>query len=104
MVIGKGSGVRKGLNGQARTAEGDRSAGDRQRVKPAWDDLTESERQILELIWEGMTNRYIAEHLKVSIRTVETHRTNMMRKFRVTNTAQLLKAGIERGFLEVNPG
>ena len=62
-------------------------------------DLTPREREILQLIWSGLTNRHIAEQLKISVKTAEAHRANMMKKLRVTNTAQLLKTAIEAGLL-----
>jgi DNA-binding NarL/FixJ family response regulator len=56
--------------------------------------LTPREQQILELIWAGLTNRQIGSRLTISIKTVEAHRATMMKKVRVSNTAQLLKAAI----------
>ncbi|WP_447599225.1 response regulator transcription factor [Nitrospira sp. Nam80] len=63
------------------------------------EDLTPREREILEKVWAGFTNRYIAHQLGISIKTVEAHRANMMKKLRVSNTAQLLKTAIETGLL-----
>jgi DNA-binding NarL/FixJ family response regulator len=60
------------------------------------EDLTVREQQILELIWKGLMNREIAARLKIGTKTVETHRASMMRKIRVSNIAQLLKAAIEQ--------
>lgn len=61
--------------------------------------LTPREDEILQLIWCGLGNRAIASHLSISVKTVEAHRANMMNKLRVSNTAQLLKAGLIAGFL-----
>ena len=63
--------------------------------------LTDREQEILQLIWNGMKNREIGARLKISVKTVEAHRANMMKKLRVSNAAQLLKAGIEEGFIRV---
>jgi DNA-binding NarL/FixJ family response regulator len=63
------------------------------------EDLTPREREILQQVWAGFTNRYIAHQLGISIKTVEAHRANMMKKLRVSNTAQLLKTAIESGLL-----
>ena len=63
------------------------------------EDLTPREREILQQVWAGFTNRYIAHQLGISIKTVEAHRANMMKKLRVSNTAQLLKTAIETGLL-----
>ena len=57
--------------------------------------LTQREQEILQLIWNGLKNREIGDHLHISVKTVEAHRANMMKKFRVSNTAQLLKTAFE---------
>ncbi|MET0515625.1 MAG: LuxR C-terminal-related transcriptional regulator [Nitrospiraceae bacterium] len=62
-------------------------------------DLTPREGEILQLVWSGLTNRHIAQQLKISIKTAEAHRANMMKKLRVSNTAQLLKTALETGLL-----
>jgi DNA-binding NarL/FixJ family response regulator len=53
--------------------------------------LTKRERQILAMIADGEGNKEIAEQLGKSIRTVETHRFNIMKKLRVNNVVELLK-------------
>ncbi|MEP7151950.1 MAG: LuxR C-terminal-related transcriptional regulator [Nitrospira sp.] len=63
--------------------------------------LTTREQEILELIWTGFKNKEIAQRLKISVKTVEAHRANMMKKIRVSNTAQLLKAAIQGKMLRV---
>lgn len=63
------------------------------------EDLTPREREILQLVWAGLTNRTIAERLHISIKTAEAHRANMMKKLRVSNIAQLLKTALEEGLL-----
>jgi DNA-binding NarL/FixJ family response regulator len=65
--------------------------------------LTEREQQILQLIWTGHKNREIAVQLKISVKTVEAHRSNIMKKLRVSNTAQLLKTAIKEGFIPLGP-
>jgi DNA-binding NarL/FixJ family response regulator len=61
--------------------------------------LTRREQQVLKHIWDGLKNRDIGMQLKISHKTVEAHRANMMKKLRVTNAAQLLKQCFEQGFL-----
>ena len=56
--------------------------------------LTSRETEILELIWVGFKNKEISQRLKISVKTVEAHRANMMRKIRVANTAQLPRTAI----------
>lgn len=63
--------------------------------------LTTREQEILELIWTGFKNKEIAQRLKISVKTVEAHRANMMKKIRVSNTAQLLKAAIQGKMLRL---
>lgn len=61
--------------------------------------LTDREQEILSLIWEGFKNREIAEQLKISVKTVETHRAAIMKKLRVSNAAQLLRAAIDNSLI-----
>jgi DNA-binding NarL/FixJ family response regulator len=63
--------------------------------------LTPREQQILQLIWSGLVNREIASRLKISVKTVESHRATMMKKVRVSNTAQLLKTAIQEALVSV---
>lgn len=56
--------------------------------------LTARQKKILRLVAQGYTNREIGEQLNVSIRTVEVHRFNLMRRLRVRNVAQLLRRAI----------
>lgn len=53
--------------------------------------LTKREKQILELIYEGVGNKEIADQLGKSIRTIETHRFNIMKKLGVNNITELLR-------------
>ncbi|GAB3366363.1 response regulator transcription factor [Arachidicoccus ginsenosidivorans] len=53
--------------------------------------LTRREREVLELISDGFTNREIAEKLYVDITTVDSHRKNMLAKYNVKNTSALIK-------------
>ncbi|MER2474547.1 two component system response regulator [Photorhabdus laumondii] len=61
--------------------------------------LTRRERQILQLISEGNGNRNIAEILSISIKTVETHRLNMMRKLKVHKVTELLNYSRKLGLI-----
>ena len=65
------------------------------------ESLTLREQEILELIWAGFKNKEIGQRLKISVKTVEAHRANMMKKMRVSNTAQLLKTAIGGGMIRV---
>ena len=65
------------------------------------ESLTSREQEILELIWAGFKNKEIGQRLKISVKTVEAHRANMMKKMRVSNTAQLLKTAIHGNMIRV---
>ena len=63
--------------------------------------LTQREQEILQLIWSGLKNKEIAQRLNISVKTVEAHRANMMKKVRVSNAAQLLNAAIQEGLIQI---
>lgn len=56
--------------------------------------LTGRQKEILKLVAQGHTNREIGDQLDISVRTVEVHRFNLMRRLRVRNVAQLLRQGL----------
>ena len=62
-------------------------------------DLTERELDVLKNICEGLSNKEIADKLFISHRTVDSHRTNLMRKLDVHNVAGLIKKAIKSGLL-----
>ena len=53
--------------------------------------LTRREKEILDLISEGLTNQEIANKLFLNITTIDSHRKNMLTKFNAKNTAALIK-------------
>lgn len=57
--------------------------------------LSNKEIKVLELISKGLTTKEIASQLFLSTRTIETHRTNILKKFEVKNTAELIKKASE---------
>ncbi|WP_304062557.1 response regulator [Pedobacter glucosidilyticus] len=57
--------------------------------------LSNKENEILGLISKGLTTKEIAAKLFVSTRTIETHRTSILKKFEVKNTAELIKKATE---------
>jgi DNA-binding NarL/FixJ family response regulator len=68
--------------------------------KTAWDTLTEREREILKLIAEGNKNKEIADYLCISLKTVEKHRANLMKKLDLHNTAALTAFALKKGLVE----
>jgi DNA-binding NarL/FixJ family response regulator len=69
------------------------------RSMPSWDQLTIREREVLKLIAEGNKNRGIAERLSVSIKTVEKHRANLMKKLDLHGVSALTTYAIENGLV-----
>ncbi|MEK6566051.1 MAG: response regulator transcription factor [Bacteroidota bacterium] len=61
-------------------------------------ELTTREGEVLSLIAEGFNNQQIADKLFISPRTVDTHRTNIMQKLDVHDSANLVKYALEHGF------
>jgi DNA-binding NarL/FixJ family response regulator len=61
--------------------------------------LTRREREILNLIAEGYTNKEISDSLCLSVHTVETHRHHIMEKLNVHSTAALIALAVEKGIL-----
>ena len=61
------------------------------------DPLTSREREVLQRIAEGQTTKEIAAHLGLSVKTVESHRINLMRKLDIHETATLVRYAIRRG-------
>jgi DNA-binding NarL/FixJ family response regulator len=59
--------------------------------------LSDREREVLQLLAEGKTAKEIADQLHVSIKTVETHRTNIMTKLNIHRVAELTKYAIREG-------
>lgn len=68
-------------------------------VRDSFDRLTGREREVLQLIAEGHTNREIAELLHLSAKTVETHRAHLMGKLDIHNVAELTQYAIRRGVI-----
>ncbi len=64
-----------------------------------WDSVTKRERQILKLIAEGNKNKAIADYLCISIKTVEKHRSNLMKKLDLHNASELTAFAIEKGLV-----
>ncbi len=64
--------------------------------------LSKREQQILKLIAEGMHNRDIAKTLFISVKTVENHRTNILKKLNLKSTADLVKYAIKIGIIDIN--
>lgn len=64
-----------------------------------WERLSHRERQIIKLVAEGNTNKDIAGFLSISPKTVEKHRSNLMRKLELHNASQLTLYAMEQGLI-----
>jgi DNA-binding NarL/FixJ family response regulator len=58
-------------------------------------DLTKREEEVLSLVAKGMSNKEVAESLFISVKTVETHKTHILEKLGLRNTAELVKYAIK---------
>jgi DNA-binding NarL/FixJ family response regulator len=65
------------------------------------DHLTPRERQVLQLVAEGRTTKEIAQLLGVGVKTAESHRTNLMEKLSIHDTAGLVRYAIRKGFVQL---
>jgi DNA-binding NarL/FixJ family response regulator len=59
------------------------------------------EKEVVKLVTEGCTSKEIAEKLYLSISTIKTYRSNIMRKLKVKDTAGLIKLAIQKGLVEL---
>ena len=60
--------------------------------------LTPREKQVMDLVVEGKPNKSIARSLNISVKTVEMHRSNMMKKLKLRNVTDLVKLAVNAGF------
>lgn len=63
-------------------------------------DITKREKQILSSVVNGQSNKVIAEELGISVRTIETHRLNIMKKLKVNNAADLVRIAMKNGLVD----
>ncbi len=71
-----------------------KNSGVQEEIRPIFEKITPKEKQILGLIVQGFNSREMADKLFLSIRTVDNHRANMMKKVKAKNTADLVKMAI----------
>ena len=67
--------------------------------QPAADHLTPRQRQVLQLIAEGLSTKEIAYRLELSVKTVETHRAQLMERLQIRDIAGLVKYAIRNGLV-----
>jgi DNA-binding NarL/FixJ family response regulator len=61
--------------------------------------LTDREKQVLQLLAEGRSNKEVATLLELSLSTVETHRGNLMQKLNLHNTAEIVLYAVRKGII-----
>lgn len=66
-----------------------------------YETLTTRERQVLQAVAEGKTNRLIAEQLGLAVKTVDTHRMRLMRKLDIHDQTNLVKFAVRRGLVSL---
>lgn len=64
------------------------------------DPLSSRERQVLQLVGEGKSTKDIASHLGISVKTAESHRTRLMRKLDIHETASLVRYALRHGLIQ----
>jgi two-component system response regulator NreC len=67
------------------------------------EQLTAREREVLQLIAEGHRNASIAEHLVLSLKTVEAHKAHVMQKLQTKNHAELVRHALRLGLVRDDP-
>jgi len=67
------------------------------------DFLTPREREILQLVAESYSTKEIAQKLNISVKTVDNHRTNLMRKLDLHNVASITRYAMQIGLIENEP-
>jgi len=70
-------------------------------VENSYDRLTDREREVLQLIAEGHSNREIAALLHLNVKTVENHRASLMDKLHIHSTAELTRYAIHKGVISL---
>ena len=69
------------------------------KLRSSWEMLTQREREVLKLVGEGYKNKEIAGYLCISEKTVEKHRSNIMRKLDLHTSSALTAIGFEKGLV-----
>ena len=72
---------------------------DGQTARSSLDQLTPRQREILQLVAEGKTTRAIADLLTVSVKTVESHRAQLMERLEIRDVAGLVRLAIREGLV-----
>jgi DNA-binding NarL/FixJ family response regulator len=69
-------------------------------IRPGVESLTARQREILQLVAEGYSNKEMANRLNVSVKTIDTHRTQLMDRLGIHGTAGLVRCAIRLGIVQ----
>ena len=67
--------------------------------KPLCNDLSDREKEVLRLVAWGYTNKEVAAYLRISVKTVETHKANIMQKLDLKSRVEMVKYALRHGWL-----
>ncbi|MGA2164837.1 MAG: LuxR C-terminal-related transcriptional regulator, partial [Solirubrobacteraceae bacterium] len=98
LALGRGRGRREAREQVQRALD---RVGAGRCARQRWEELSDWERAILSLIGQGLNDDEIGERLNLSPRTVQTHRSNILRKLDLKGTPKLIAFAIEHGFTQV---
>jgi DNA-binding NarL/FixJ family response regulator len=73
----------------------------RENLQDSYELLTDREKEVLALLAEGKTNKEAASILNLGVSTIDTHRTNLMQKLRLHNTAELVLYAVRKKLLRI---
>jgi DNA-binding NarL/FixJ family response regulator len=68
-------------------------------IKDSYELLTDREKEVLQLLAEGRSNKEVATLLDVGLSTIETHRANLMQKLNLHNTAEIVLYAVRKGLI-----
>ncbi|MDT8442542.1 MAG: response regulator transcription factor [Desulfuromonadales bacterium] len=72
---------------------------DKNQIASSFALLTTREREVMKLVAEGYRNKHIAEHLSISLKTVDKHRSNMMKKLDLHSASSITSYAIKNGLM-----
>jgi DNA-binding NarL/FixJ family response regulator len=72
--------------------------------EPTLPSLTPRERQVVQLLAEGKSTKEVAVHLDLSVKTAETHRSNIMRKLKLHSVSELVLYAVRNNIIQVAVG
>ena len=64
-------------------------------------ELTDREVEVMQGVWEGFSNKEMGELFKLSIKTIEAHRNNIMNKYNTSNVMQMIRIALAKGIIKV---